>query len=1194
MVKKKKHIADPRAYSTVSVKKNKESNTTGDADKSQVKHTEKNTKKVSAKETRTKTGTANQEDINKKLMENIEKIGDVVERSKLARIKFGKRLEDQIDNGIMDTLRLSDSDILHQLHANYVILEEYGLPADVIENAFKNVNDCSNIYSLIDYIFLNTPKERLLKKFYDFYVDALEGDVRIGHVKQEERILTDEVNVEIPEINKAICKDKVVESNDMMVNKDWILRNFSEMDEVENEELADQVANMKINENEANFEVDIEKQRKRREVKVDDEETMDFDQLMDAEYEEPERIGCLQLHFRDFTISKWSGKTPKTLLQEYCQKNASKLAIKDIECNLNATGYMCKAVITGKINKEFTMEKECCSTKKEAEHFVSTIALHEIMSEKKSFKNLLPPVFRDLWIEFDNKNDNVVDGNEKRRIDFISTEMSNLKFEKPKVSLKTKFENSEIRNFQNRKLKSIEEVKKVINENQNLESYKNILKERQELPIFQARQEIIDEFNANQVIVVSGMTGSGKSTQLPQIILMEEILKNRNVNIICSQPRRISAISIAERVSLEVGDSKCGRLVGYQIKQEKCDSEFTRLLYCTNGVLLRRLEIDPDLRDVTCVIIDEVHERILQVDFLLIMMKRLIAKRSDFNNFEQNLKNYSSTTLKIKNNQTGRIERFQISDESLNLQDSSNSLLDKYNESILNLDLILNLIEVICNEEPYRSTSGSILVFLPGWQSIQNLLSLIESSLFYLKDPSSFWILPLHSALASNKQSLVFKIPPKNVRKIVLSTNIAETGVTIPDVVFVIDSGKSKEIKYNALTKVESLTEKFISVANANQRKGRAGRVQEGYCFKLYSRKTFDKMKKHQQCEMKRLPLEQLCLKIKLMNIDDIRSFLEESLDPPSNASVKATIEALQQINALDSAESLTTLGCKIASLPIDIMLAKLLILSLDFQCLDFALTIAALASHGKSIFTDKIIAFAKYGSDVSDWIASWNAYRAWRKCHFTGVDHPISFARKNSFSHGDLVLIEETKIYLSTQLTTAEEYSETPFTTITKKGVEFLKVDSDLDISSQNDKIQALVLGLAFYPNFVIARQNKLNLIDKFYSDISLHPTSLIKQEIINKYLQENDQREMWLVAYKLLHSSRLFLMDVSNASFLSLILSAKSIEVIVSESVIIVDKNIQLKCSPMTGVIAKQLNLHYQQNYSKTVFFLKKFYSK
>ncbi|PQE26304.1 helicase associated domain-containing protein [Rutstroemia sp. NJR-2017a BBW] len=339
--------------------------------------------------------------------------------------------------------------------------------------------------------------------------------------------------------------------------------------------------------------------------------------------------------------------------------------------------------------------------------------------------------------------------------------------------------------------------------------------QRMLLPMWAFKDEVLGAIDRSQVVIVCGETGCGKSTQVPAFILEHELSRGKPCKIYCTEPRRISAISLARRVSEELGERKndlgtSRSLVGYAIRLESNTSKETRLIYATTGIVMRMLEGSNDLRDITHIVLDEVHERTIDSDFLLIVLRKLMVRRPD---------------LKVVlMSATVDADRFS-----------------KYLDGapVLNVPGLTQLIAKIAVDDRLIMYSKAILVFLPGIAEIRQLNDMLLGHPTFSSD---WYIYPLHSTIASEDQEAAFLVPPPGTRKIVLATNIAETGITIPDVTCVIDTGKHREMRFDERRQLSRLLETFISKANAKQRRGRAGRVQEGLCFHLFTKYRHDQL----------------------------------------------------------------------------------------------------------------------------------------------------------------------------------------------------------------------------------------------------------------------------------------------------------------------------------------------------------------
>lgn len=566
-----------------------------------------------------------------------------------------------------------------------------------------------------------------------------------------------------------------------------------------------------------------------------------------------------------------------------------------------------------------------------------------------------------------------------------------------------------------------------------------MLEFRRSLPAYKERDILLKAISKNQVVVISGETGCGKTTQVPQYILESEIeaARGASCNIICTQPRRISAMSVSERVAAERGE-QIGESVGYKVRLEGMKGRNTRLLFCTTGVLLRRLLVDRNLRGVSHVIVDEIHERGMNEDFLLIVLKDLLPHRPDLRlilmsatlnaelfssyfrgapmlhipgftypvraHFLENILEMTGYRLTSYNQiddygqekvwkmqkQTLRKRKSQIvsavedaveaadfSDYSHRTQES----LSCWNPDSIGFNLIEHVLCYICkNERP-----GAVLVFMTGWEDINTLKDQLQAHPL-LGDPSRVLLLACHGSMASSEQRLIFNRPPDGVRKIVLATNMAETSITINDVVFVVDCGKAKETSYDALNNTPCLLPTWISKASARQRKGRAGRVQPGDCYHLYPRCVYDAFMDYQLPELLRTPLQSLCLQIKSLRLGGISEFLSKALQPPESLSVQNAIDYLKTIGALDEHENLTVLGRHLSMLPVEPKLGKMLILGAIFKCLDPIMTVVAglsvrdpfLMPYDKKDLAES--AKAQFSArEFSDHLAVVRAYEGWK-----------------------------------------------------------------------------------------------------------------------------------------------------------------------------------------------------------------------
>ncbi|XP_043255278.1 putative ATP-dependent RNA helicase DHX57 [Colletes gigas] len=695
-------------------------------------------------------------------------------------------------------------------------------------------------------------------------------------------------------------------------------------------------------------------------------------------------------------------------------------------------------------------------------------------------------------------------------------------------------------------LKADDLIHKKFKEKQKDLKYKKMKEIRRKLPAWPKMDNILEVVHENQVTIISGETGCGKSTQVPQFLLDDWILNRseskEHVNIICTQPRRISAVRVADRVAAE-RDERIGDTIGYQIRLESKMSNKTRLTFCTTGILLQRLSVNPDLTDVTHVIVDEVHERSAESDFLLMALKELLLKRSNlkvilmsatlkaevfssyfreapilcipgktfpveqifledmFERMNYVLEENSVFTRKIKGDweqlqidlETAEVEvahsagvKESIPDENLTLmqivsryqgysKQTQKNLYVMDHEKI-NFELIEAILEWITLGEHDYPRTGSILVFLPGFAEIITLKNQLNSNKHLSPKTGKFLIVPLHSTLSNEEQNLVFK-KTKDVRKIVLSTNLAETSITIDDCVFVIDSGKMKETRFNSNQNMESLDTCWVSQANVLQRKGRAGRVMPGVCIHLYTTYKFKYQFMTQPIpEILRIPLEPLLLRIQLLHKGkkvDLHNILGKMLEPPTDENIYNAIKRLQDIGAFTSEYVLTPLGHHLATLPVNVQIGKLILFGAIFCCLDSALTIAACLSH-KNPFNipfeerHKIDAKKEFFTANSDHLTILKAYKKWLEACARSNYAGHVFANENYLSMRTLYTLADIK-YQFLELLVSIGFVPINLPKRQSNVDKILEITGiDLNINNDNYKLLQGLLCAALYPNVV------------------------------------------------------------------------------------------------------------------------------
>ncbi|XP_072309089.1 probable ATP-dependent RNA helicase DHX34 [Eucyclogobius newberryi] len=457
-------------------------------------------------------------------------------------------------------------------------------------------------------------------------------------------------------------------------------------------------------------------------------------------------------------------------------------------------------------------------------------------------------------------------------------------------------------------------------------------RDQKNLPIFQYKDRIIELVRRHPVVVVAGDTGCGKSTQVPQYLLSAGFTQ-----IACTQPRRIACISLAKRVSFE-SLNQYGSKVGYQIRFETTRTKATKLIFLTEGLLLRQIQQAGELSQYQVLIVDEVHERHLHCDFLLGVLRSLLENRSDLRlilmSATINIKLFSSyfnsaPVLQVP----GRLFPIQVTYRPIPPEEQA-SRSEK-----LDPRPYLRILQGIDQRYPPEER-GDLLIFLSG---VTEISTIQEACQVYATHTQRWIILPLHSTLSLAQQDKVFDIAPPGVRKCIISTNIAETSVTIDGVRFVADSGKVKEMSYDPKAKMQRLQEFWISRASSEQRKGRAGRTGPGVCYRLYAESDYDAFAPYPVPEIHRVALDSLVLQMKSMGLGDPLSFV--FIDPPPAASIQTAVTYLKDQGALDSRGDLTTIGTLLAQLPVDVVIGKMLVLGSVFNLVEPVLTIAAALS---------------------------------------------------------------------------------------------------------------------------------------------------------------------------------------------------------------------------------------------------------
>nr|CAD7423487.1 unnamed protein product [Timema monikensis] len=840
-----------------------------------------------------------------------------------------------------------------------------------------------------------------------------------------------------------------------------------------------------------------------------------------------------------------------------------------------------------------------------------------------------------------------------------------------------------------------------------LSTNQELLPFRQSLPISSMRDEIINVINNNQVVVISGDTGCGKTTQVPQFILEHCQEVGKPCRIICTQPRRLSAVSVSERVSSE-RDEKVGLSIGYQIRLESRISPKTVLTYCTDGVLLRTLMGgDSTLATITHILVDEIHERNRFCDFLLIALRDSLAKfrsltlvlmsatmdtqvftkyfnsspvisgkttpsspdrdsnldlpvlssraqhdkrvsqlrhrggtgymskamqiakkelkskkdqsskletwtkagtqsvptevpqgekkdhrpimapilgqqsefvperteldswlveemdhclteawlqgspdsfaqllyliqsenisvdyqhsetsvtplmvaagRGDLNTAEQLLSLGANVNIKASNdwaaldwarnlNQVEMMDLIEayintdlstVPDTLLNvpntLGDKERELLEIYHHSIGSENIDMDLLVTLLIHIHVSHKKGAILIFLAGYDDIVALRERISAEEKRMQEGGKYWLCVLHSKMQTTDQKLVFRPSPHGTRKIILSTNIAETSITINDVIFVIDAGKVKEKSYDALSGVSMLRPVWISQACALQRKGRAGRTQPGKCYHLFSSARYYAMQKYHTPEILRLPLQELCLHTKLLAPPNtpIADFLAKAIEPPSFVITRNAVQLLKTMDALDAWEDLTELGHHLVDLPVEPRLGKMVLYSVVLKCLDPVLTIVCCLSYRDPFIlpvqpslkrSANLVKKKLSSGSFSDHMTLLRAFQMWQQARSNGWER--AFCDKHFVSAATMEMVVGMRTQLLGQL----------------RALGFVRARGcgdirDLNTNSENWAVVKAALCAGTYPNLMRVDREHTQLRTQKEFRVNFHPSSVLRE---------------------------------------------------------------------------------------------------
>lgn len=608
------------------------------------------------------------------------------------------------------------------------------------------------------------------------------------------------------------------------------------------------------------------------------------------------------------------------------------------------------------------------------------------------------------------------------------------------------------------------------------------------LPVYEQKQRILDSLAKHQVIIVQSPTGSGKTTQIP--VILHEAGYSDNGIIAVTQPRRIAALSVSEFISKQLGTSYPG-LVGYKMRFEDKTDLTTKIKIMTDGILLQEMKLDPMLNKYSVIMVDEAHERSLNIDFVLGLLKRVLKVRHDLKiivssatmNAEKFSTYFDGSPIVTIDTITYPVTviydppTIPASTQTLTAQEA---LLSKITNTI---DRIL-----------YNKTDGDILVFLPGEKSIKDCISRLYSSSFARK----IQIIPLYGRLPKEEQEKVFDPAPFGRKKVIISTNIAETSVTIDGITSVIDSGLAKLNFYNPHTFTSSLIETPVSKASCNQRRGRAGRTQSGTCYRLYPRKDYDTRESYTTEEIFRTDLSEVVLRMAELGITDFETF--DFISQPQKDGIRGAVETLKMLKALNNDNTLSSIGKLMVLFPLPPRVSRIIVESiLKYPDVLHEVLIAAafLSTHSPFVLpqgeeVDARKAHHSFRDIQGDFVSYVKLFKTYQS-----QKNKEQFCKKNYLDEKVMAEIEN----IALQLSDIISEQQIPISTAGK--------------GSMDNYLCCIACGMI---QFVCVREGRENFRSLTADHISIHPGS-------NMFRTD----PMYIVAGEIVRTSRMFAMSVS-----------------------------------------------------------------
>ncbi|CAH0700533.1 unnamed protein product [Spodoptera exigua] len=607
---------------------------------------------------------------------------------------------------------------------------------------------------------------------------------------------------------------------------------------------------------------------------------------------------------------------------------------------------------------------------------------------------------------------------------------------------------------------------------------------KKSLPVYPFRDSLIEAIKTYQILIVEGETGSGKTTQIPQYLHEAGFTKDGK-KIGCTQPRRVAAMSVSARVAQEM-NVKLGNEVGYSIRFEDCTSDRTVIKYMTDGTLHREFLSEPDLASYSVMIIDEAHERTLHTDILFGLVKDITRFRPDLKLL------ISSATLDA--------EKFSsfFDDAPIFRIPGRRFPVDIYYTKAPEADYVDACVVSVLQIHATQPL-GDILVFLTGQEEIETCFEMLQERTKRIgKKLRELIILPVYANLPSDMQAKIFEPTPEGARKVVLATNIAETSLTIDNIIYVIDPGFAKQNNFNSKTGMESLMVVPISKASANQRAGRAGRVAPGKCFRLYTAWAYKyELEDNTIPEIQRINLGNAVLTLKALGINDLIHF--DFLDPPPHETLVLALEQLYALGALNHHGELTKAGRRMAEFPTDPMLAKMLLASEKYKCSEEIVTIAAMLSVNSSVFyrpKDKIIhadtARKNFFHPHGDHLTLMNVYNQW-----LGSEYSVQWCYENFIQYRSMKRARDVREQLAGLM-------------------ERVEIDMVSSISDDTNIRKAITAGY-FYHIAKFSKGGHYKTV-KHNQTVMIHPNSALFEEL-----------PRWVIYHELVFTSKEFMRQVT-----------------------------------------------------------------